>query len=182
MAVTQSSDLELGSKAPEFALPGTDGKNHLLNDYRFEKAILVLFICNHCPYVKAMLQRFIDLQKDFKILGAQLIGINSNDAVKYPDDSFEAMQKVVEEQGINFPYLYDETQEVAKTYGAVCTPDIFLFDSEKNLAYHGRLDDNWEHPDQADEHSLRFAMDELLSGQAITRKQHPSMGCSIKWK
>ncbi len=182
MAVTQSSDLELGSKAPEFALPGTDGKNHSLNDYRFEKAIMVLFICNHCPYVKAMLQRFIDLQKDFKILGAQLIGINSNDAVKYPDDSFEAMQKVVEEQGINFPYLYDETQEVAKTYGAVCTPDIFLFDSEKNLAYHGRLDDNWEHPDQADEHSLRFAMDELLSGQAITRKQHPSMGCSIKWK
>ena len=182
MALTQSSDLELGSKAPDFTLPGTDGKSHSLNDYRFEKAILILFICNHCPYVKAMLQRFIDLQKDFKILGAQLIGINSNDAVKYPDDSFEAMQKVVEEQGINFPYLYDETQGVAKAYGAVCTPDIFLFDSEKNLGYHGRLDDNWEHPDQADEHSLRFAMDELLSGQAITRKQHPSMGCSIKWK
>jgi len=182
MAVTQSSDLEIGSKAPSFTLPGTDGKDHSLNDNRFEKAILIIFMCNHCPYVKAMLPRFIELQKDFKVLGAQLIGINSNDAVKYPDDSFDAMKKLAEEQGLNFPYLYDEAQEVAKAYGAVCTPDIFLFDSEKNLAYHGRLDDNWEHPDQADEHSLRFAMDELLSGQEITREQHPSMGCSIKWK
>lgn len=172
----------MGRKAPDFNLPGTDGNAHSLSDYKFEKAILILFMCNHCPYVKAMLQRFIDLQKDFKNLGAQLIGINSNDAVKYPEDSFDAMKKLVAEQGINFPYLYDESQEVARAYGAVCTPDIFLFDSEKNLSYHGRLDDNWEYPDQAEEHSLRFAMDELLSGQKTTREQHPAMGCSIKWK
>ncbi len=182
MALAYSTDFPLGTKAPEFNLKGVDGSFYSLSGFRNAQGLLIIFICNHCPYVKATIQRFIAIQKDFASRGIQLVGISSNNAVKYPEDSFENMKKFSEEQGFNFPYLYDETQEVAKAYDAVCTPDIYLFNSNKKLVYHGRLDDNWEYPEKVQENSLRKAIDEYLSNGKITGEQFPAMGCSIKWK
>ena len=182
MALAHSTDHPLGSQAIDFNLKGIDDHYHKLESFQEKQCLLIIFMCNHCPYVKAILPRLIELQKDFEDRGFQLVGINSNDSVRYPDDSFEAMQNTAREKGINFIYLHDETQEVAKAYRAVCTPDIYLFDADQKLVYHGRLDDNWEHPELVKEHSLRLAIEEVLSGNEISRKQVPSMGCSIKWK
>jgi thiol-disulfide isomerase/thioredoxin len=141
-----------------------------------------MFICNHCPYVQAIRERLIALQASYDPHVVQLIGINANDATNYPDDSPEAMTKAIAEFGINFPYLIDESQEVAQSYQAQCTPDIYVFDQERKLAYHGRLDDNWKEPEKVTKQELKAAIDTLLRGEPAPIEQIFSIGCSIKWK
>jgi len=139
-------------------------------------------MCNHCPYVKAVLQRLIALQAETKHQGVQLIGINSNDVDHYPDDSMENMQKITKEKGINFPYLLDVSQEMANTYDAVCTPDIYVYGAERKLLYRGRIDDNWEHEEKVTQRNLKEAVDCIVAGKKVPDKQISSIGCSIKWK
>ncbi|CAI2717357.1 thioredoxin family protein [Nitrospina watsonii] len=182
MALAHSTMVPLGTQAPAFELPGTDGKLYSLDSFQDKEVLAIVFMCNHCPYVKAVLPRLIDLQNRFAGKSVQFVGINANDAVKYPDDSMESMQRIVKEKNIPFPYLFDETQQVAKAYDAVCTPDIYVFGSERTLQYRGRIDDNWEHPEKVTKHDLEDALNAILDGQLMTQEQIPSMGCSIKWK
>ena len=144
MALLESLQLPLGTPIIDFSLPATDGETYGPADFADKDVLVVIFMCNHCPYIKAMIDRMIAIQNDYAERGVQLIGINANDAENYPEDSFEAMQAWVEEKGISFVYCYDESQQVAKAYQAQCTPDIFVFDKERKLAYHGRIDDNWK--------------------------------------
>ncbi|MEK9133091.1 MAG: thioredoxin family protein [Patescibacteria group bacterium] len=182
MSLTYSQTIPFGTSSPDFSLPATDGKNYSLSYFVGKKALVVVFMCNHCPYVQAVLPRLIALQKEFGSRGVQLIGINSNDEKNYPDDSFEKMKNVVAELGINFPYLRDESQSVAKAYGAVCTPDIFVYDEQHKLAYHGRIDDNWQDENKVKVRELAAALESILKGKKPSPDQNPSMGCSIKWK
>ena len=182
MTLLHSLQLPLGKDIIPFSLPATDGKGYGPMDFPEAKALVVIFMCNHCPYVKAVIDRLIAIQTDYADKGVQLIGINANDAESYPEDSFEAMREWVEERGINFPYLHDESQEVAKAYQAQCTPDIYVFDQERKLAYHGRIDDNWQEEDKVTKQELRAALDQIVAGEAVSEPQQPSMGCSIKWK
>lgn len=177
-----ADDIHLGSNAHPFNLPGTDGRNYQLNDFSDARLLVILFICNHCPYVKAIQDRLVALQGEYDKKDVSLVAISSNDVATYPEDSFDNMKKVAAEKGYNFPYLFDETQEVAKTYDAVCTPDIFVYDGERKLAYRGRLDDNWKEPEKVTHRDLKLALDSLLKGEEITFNIVPSMGCSIKWK
>jgi peroxiredoxin len=174
--------IPLGSPAHPFELTGTDGQHYSLNTFHDKEMLVIVFMCNHCPYVKACLDRLIDLQKKYAEKGVQMVGINANDDENYPDDSFENMKKVVKEREINFPYLRDEAQAVAKRYNAVCTPDIFVYDKKRKLAYRGRIDDNWQEPEKATQHDLEDAIKTLLKGEKPSEEQHPSMGCSIKWR
>ena len=139
-------------------------------------------MCFHCAYVKAVIQRLIDLQQEVLGQGVRLVGINCTDAINYPDDSFESMQSVSNGWGMNFPYLFDESQEVAKKYDAVCTPDIYVYGTRRILLYRGRIVDNWDNPDKVSRRDLVQAIASILSGENISIKQIPSMGCSIKWK
>lgn len=182
MVLLKSLQLPMDTDIIDFNLPATDGQNYSPADFSDKKALVVIFMCNHCPYIKAVIDRLIAIQANYADKGVQLIGINANDSENYPEDSFEAMQKWVQEKGINFTYLHDESQEVAKAYQAQCTPDIFMFDQNRKLAYHGRIDDNWKEPDQVQKQDLREALDAILEGHSVTEEQHPSMGCSIKWK
>jgi peroxiredoxin len=174
--------LPLGTPLIPFSLPDPNGKIHSSDEFRDRKVLVVMFICNHCPYVQAVRQRLIDLQAGYDPRDMQLIGINANDWAQYPDDSPEEMKKAIQELGINFPYLYDESQQIAKAYSAQCTPDIFVFDQERKLAYHGRIDDNWKEADKVTRHELKEAIDALLRGEKPPEPQHPCMGCSIKWR
>jgi peroxiredoxin len=167
----------LGMDAPDFSLLGTDNKQHRLSDYADAKLLVVIFLCNHCPYVKAVVPRLNTLAQEFLSKGVSFVAINANDSEQYPDDSFENMLK----SDIGFDYLHDETQEVAKAYQAVCTPDIFVFDEERKLRYHGRIDDNWQDENAVTKHELKNALDALLTRSEIL-DHVPSMGCSIKWK
>lgn len=182
MALTYSQTIPFGEKAPDFSLPGIDGKNYSLYSFKGKKALVVIFMCNHCPYVKACIDRLIALQNEFGPAGVQFVGINSNDAETYPDDNFENMKKFVLERGINFPYLRDETQEIARKYNAVCTPDIFVYDANFKLFYHGRIDDNWQEPEKVTRYELKEALTALLKNEPPPKTKKPSMGCSIKWK
>jgi peroxiredoxin len=182
MALLHSTMVPLGTAAIDFKLPGIDGVKYSLDTFVDSKVLVIIFMCNHCPYVKAVIQRLIDLQEDTLSQGVRLVGINCNDAQKYPDDSFENMQKVATEWGMNFSYLFDESQTVAKKYDAVCTPDIYVYGKEKKLLYRGRIDDNWENVEQVTQRDLKQAIDCILAGQEVPAKQVPSMGCSIKWK
>ena len=182
MALLHSTMVPLGTAAIDFKLPGIDGVKYSLDTFVDSKVLVIIFMCNHCPYVKAVIQRLIDLQEDTSSQGVRLVGINCNDAQKYPDDSFENMQKVATEWGMNFSYLFDESQTVAKKYDAVCTPDIYVYGKEKKLLYRGRIDDNWENVEQVTQRDLKQAIDCILAGQEVPAKQVPSMGCSIKWK
>lgn len=182
MVLLQSLPLPLGSDIIDFSLPDPDGDLHSPADYANRKVLVIMFICNHCPYVQAVRQRLIDLQANYDPQEVQLIGINANDWSDYPDDSPEEMKKAIEKFGINFPYLYDESQETAQAFQAQCTPDIYVFDQTHKLAYHGRIDDNWQEPDKATTTELKDAIDTLLRGEKPSPDQHPSMGCSIKWK
>ena len=182
MVKTASTMLQLGTKAPEFSLPNVDGSIVSLADFADRKGLLVVFMCNHCPYVKAVLSRLIDLQNQMADRGVQLVGINSNDASRYPDDSFDNMKKIAEEMKIPFPYLFDATQEIARAYDAVCTPDIYVYGEERTLLYRGRIDDNWERPERVAQRDLKDAIDAALAENKISEEQIPSMGCSIKWK
>jgi len=172
----------LGSRAKNFDLLGTDDRNYSLDDFSDKNVLVIIFMCNHCPYVKAVLQRLIDLQNEFQNQGVQFIGINPNDAFRYPDDSMESMKKIVEEKNISFPYLIDETQEVAAAYQAVCTPDIYVYGPERTLLYQGRLDDNWQYSEKITKQDLKEAIQLIVNGEPVFEEQIPSMGCSIKWK
>ena len=172
----------LGTSAVTFALPGVDSKVYSLESFADKAVLVIIFMCNHCPYVKAILQRLIDLQKETECHGVQLVGINSNDAERYPDDSFGNMQKAASEKGINFPYLFDASQETAIAYNAVCTPDIYVYGLERKLIYRGRIDDDWEHEERVTQRDLKDALDNFFAGKEISSEQIPSMGCSIKWK
>jgi peroxiredoxin len=173
--------LKTGDKAPNFELFGIDDKKHSLNDYKDYAGVLVIFMCNHCPYVKAKIEAIKEIHKKFKDKIA-VIGINSNDPTNYPDDSFENMKIIAKEKGIKFDYLVDETQEIAKKYGAICTPDPFLFDSKMKLIFHGRIDNAMKPEDTATEKTMINNIEKFLSGEKIKKDFDPSIGCSIKWK
>ena len=185
MSLTPSDYFKVkpGEKAPDFSLPVTDGKTYSLKDFSGKKALLVIFICNHCPFVKPKFSKLIELQAKYGEKGLQIAGICANDAEDYPEDNFENMKKEVKKRGINFVYLRDENQEVAKAYGASCTPDPFLFDAEQKLAYHGRIDDAHGKPhEEAKTNELEEAIQQVLAGKKVSVKAGPSLGCSIKWK
>ena len=186
MALTSSHALEPGALAPDFSLPGTDGKTYSLNDFRNARALVVIFMCNHCPYVVAVQERINELARRFKDQGVALVGINSNDAVRYPADSFEAMKVRATEQAYSFPYLYDETQSVARAYDAACTPDPYLYENQGDgkfaLRYHGRIDDSWKDANQVQCEELAEAITQVLAGRPVRAPGIPSMGCNIKWK
>ena len=174
---------EFGWKAVDFTLPATDGKSYGLSDIRGENGTLIMFICNHCPYVKAVLDRIVRDAKDLQALGIGVAAISANDASEYPEDSFDNMTRVAEENGFTFPYLYDESQEVAKAYGAACTPDFFGFNADDELQYRGRLDSSGKAPATPDaKRELYEAMKQVAETGKGPAEQTPSMGCSIKWK
>lgn len=180
MVKTPSSQvLQVGNKAPDFNLKGVDDKMYSLNDFD-SKALLIVFICNHCPYVLARLDDIIALQKKFSST-LQVVGINSNDP-NYQDEGFENMVKFAKERKINFPYVIDETQDIARAYGAVCTPDPFLFDADKKLAFHGRINDAMEPEQKPTIPVMEINVQKVLNGEKIARAFDPSIGCSIKWK
>lgn len=172
-----------GWKAPPFILPATDGRNYSLDDIRGPNGTLIMFICNHCPYVMAVLDRIIRDARELKSLGIGVAAISANDAAAYPEDSFANMAKMAKERGFGFPYLYDESQVVARTYDAVCTPDFFGFNAADELQYRGRLDASTKSEGPSDlRRDLFLAMQEVaMTGKGPT-DQIASMGCSIKWK
>lgn len=172
--------LKIGSKAPDFTLPATDDKKYSLKTFADKKALVIIFSCNHCPYVQAYEDRIIEIQKDYS-KDIQVIAISSNEDENYPEDSFENMKARAEMKKFNFPYLHDETQNIAKAYGATHTPEIFLFDKERKLVFHGKIDDNWQEPQSVKSKYLRNAVDELLSGKQISVPETFTIGCTIKW-
>lgn len=173
---------DFGWAAPDFTLPGVDGKIYTMRELMGEKGLLVMFICNHCPYVKAVRERIVRDAKELKTLGINSVAIMSNDPADYPEDSFENMGRVAREFNFPFPYLYDETQAVAKRYGAVCTPDFFGFNANFELQYRGRLDASRKETVADAPRDLFNAMAEVARTGKGPREQIPSMGCSIKWK
>ena len=184
MAATPSTMMPLGTIAPDFTLPNTvTGEMVSLQDLKSDVATMVMFICNHCPYVKHIDAQLIKLATDYKSKGVSFIAISSNDVENYPDDSPEKMKEVALELGYPFPYLYDETQEVAKAYQAACTPDFFLFDKDLKCVYRGQLDGSRPKNDTlVTGEDMRAALDAVLAGQPVNPKQIPSIGCNIKWK
>lgn len=174
--------LKIDSLIPGFSLTGVDDKTYSLNDFSDKKILIIIFSCNHCPYVQAYEDRIIVLQKEFEKDGVQIVAINSNDDVKYPDDSFEEMKKRAASKGFNFPYLRDETQEIAKAFGATHTPQIFLFNCARKLKYEGKIDDNWQEPDKVKSAYLREAILEVVAGKEVSVPETFSIGCTIKWK
>jgi peroxiredoxin len=181
MAKTLSSQtLKKNDNAPSFRLMGTDDKFYSLEDFR-SKSLLIVFICNHCPYVKARIADLVTLQSRFPKSELQIVGINSNDP-SYQDEGFENMIKFSKENNLNFPYLIDDTQQIARSYGAVCTPDPFLFDQNRNLVFHGKINDAMEPEMTPQVHVMENNIKRLLDGQSIEKDFDPSIGCSIKWK
>ncbi len=183
MAMTPSTMLPLGTVAPDFSLPDIDGRTVALADLPPAPALLVMFICNHCPFVKHVRDELARLGRDYGAQGVQVVAISANDAVAYPADAPEAMAREKAEAGYSFPYLFDESQAVAKAYHAACTPDLYLFDGDRKLVYRGQLDDsrpgNGKPVTGAD---LRAALDAVLAGRPVADKQTPSIGCNIKWR
>lgn len=184
MALTESNMLPLGTVAPAFTLPDTVSDQAVnLTDVVGEKATVVMFLCNHCPYVIHVNEEIVRLVADYKNQGVGFVGISSNDVVNYPQDGPDKMKTHAQQAGYNFPYLYDESQDVAKAYDAACTPDFYIFDADKELAYRGRLDasrPNSGKPLTGED--LRAALDAVLGGGTVTAMQYPSAGCNIKWK
>jgi peroxiredoxin len=174
------STLPLGARAPEFDLPDVAGKNYSLASFRESPVLVVIFTCNHCPYVKDYEDRVISVQRDYGPKGVQLVAINSNDSKSYPEDSFPEMIKRSMSKGFNFPYLRDESQKVAEKYGAICTPHVFAFDRERILKYRGRIDDSRD-PLRVTSNDLRNALDDMLTGKEVRVPDTRPFGCSIKW-
>ena len=172
--------IPLGTACPDFELPAVEGRSYKLADFAGKDVLVVMFICNHCPYVQAIEDRYIALAKSYQGQSVQFVGICANDANDYPDDSFESLKKRWEQKGYGFPYLHDESQDVARSFGAVCTPDLYVYDKDRKLAYHGRLDDSWKEPANVTKQEMKEAIDALLAGQRPSETQVPSMGCSIK--
>jgi len=183
MVAVNSTMLPLGTKAPDFALPNVDGRTVSLADFQGRKALLVMFICNHCSFVKHIQAELARLGRDIQRKDVAVVAVMSNDAANYPDDSPAKMKEEAENAGYSFPYLYDETQAVAKAYRAACTPDFFLFDAEFRLVYRGQLDDSRPGNNiPVTGNDIRAAVDALLAGQPVPVEQRPSIGCNIKWK
>ena len=183
MAITSSKQLELGTAAPGFSLPDTEGGTVSLADFRSAPALLVLFLCNHCPFVKHVQARLAQLCEQYQQRGVAVVAISSNDASRYPEDGPEKMREQRRRAGYIFPYLYDESQEVARAYRAACTPEFYLFDQQRRLVYRGQLDDS--RPGNSvpvSGRDLSAAVDALLAGRPVPPEQKPAMGCSIKWK
>jgi peroxiredoxin len=175
--------LPLGAKAPDFRLPDPSGKMWTPADFEVAPALLVAFICNHCPFVRHVREGFARLAREYRGRGVAVVGINSNDFEAYPDDSPAAMAKEIEAVGYDFPYLVDESQQVAKDYRAACTPDFFVFDGERQLAYRGQMDGSRPGNDvPVTGEDLRAALDAVLEGGPVPDEQRPSLGCNIKWK
>ena len=183
MARTPSNMVNLGTLAPNFKLLNTRNNEPVISDNYFNKnGTIIMFICNHCPFVIHVLDEIVSITKKYDN-EISFIAISSNDIVNYPEDSPELMKKLAEEKKFNFPYLYDETQEVAKKYDAACTPDFFIYNSDKQLVYRGQLDDSRPGNDiPVTGHDLRKAIDSLINGEEIDKNQKPSIGCNIKWK
>lgn len=177
-----TNTLKIGSQAPDFNLVGVDGKNYSLKSFSDRKALIIIFSCNHCPYVQAYEGRIKELQDEYLESGLAVVAINSNEDKGYPEDSFENMKKRSDEQKFNFPYLRDEDQSVARAYDATHTPEIFLFDKERKLAFHGKIDDNWQEPSKVQNYYLRNALNELFAGKEISVPETFTIGCTIKWK
>ena len=183
MVRTASVMLPLGTEAPDFRLPDYDGKVVSRDDFRGRRGLLVIFMCNHCPFVKHVAAQLSQIADEYQAKGVAVVGISSNDIDSHPDDSPEKMKLEAAQQGYRFPYLYDETQAVAKSYHAACTPDFYLFDDKFQLVYRGQLDETRpKQGSQATGKDLRAALDALLNGQPAPQPQRPSIGCNIKWK
>lgn len=184
MARTSSNMIELGTKCPDFKLMDTTSQSHVqLSDIRGKKGTVVMFICNHCPFVLHVNEELVRMVNDYRVLGFGFVGISSNDVENYPQDHPDLMSTHAEKYKYNFPYLYDPTQEVARAFDAACTPDFYLFDQNDQLVYRGQLDDS--RPGNGiplSGRSLREAMDTLLNNHSISPNQKPSIGCNIKWK
>jgi len=175
--------VSLGTVAPPFRLPDPQGKLVSADDFKGAPALLVAFICNHCPFVKHIQSKFTEFANEAQARGVAVVAISSNDVVTYPDDGPEKMAEEITRAGYKFPYLYDESQEVAKAYQAACTPDFFLFDRDRKLVYRGQFDDSRpESGRPVTGKDLRAAVDAVLAGQPVSPDQTPSMGCNIKWK
>jgi peroxiredoxin len=183
MAQTPSTMVELGTRAPDFDLPDPSGRRTKLSGLDEKPALLVMFICNHCPFVKHVQHELAKLAREYQQRGVGIVAINSNDVENYPDDSPQKMGEEAKRVGYTFPYLYDESQEVAKAYRAACTPDFFVYDKDRRLVYRGQMDDSRPGNDRpvtgAD---LRRALDAALEGRAVSEEQKQSIGCNIKWK
>lgn len=184
MALTPSNMLPLGTRAPGFELEDVISGNKMsLEELMSDKATVVMFICNHCPYVKHIQQGLVKLANDYIPKGVSFIAINSNDVENYPDDSPDNMKKVAQHLGYPFPYLFDETQEVARSYDAACTPDFYVFDKDLRLVYRGQMDDSRPgNGKPVTGNDLRRALDNILAGEPVSKEQVPSIGCNIKWK
>ncbi len=173
--------LSLGSPAPQFELPGVDGRTHSLDDYADALALALVQSCNHCPYVQAWEGRMMELQRDYGPRGFRLVAVSSNDAESYPEDSFEQMRVRAQRQSFNFDYLYDEDQEVARALGAQRTPEVFLFDRDRRLVYHGAIDDSRDERSVGTRY-LRDALEAVLAGEEPPIAETPAVGCTVKWK
>ncbi len=183
MVMTPSTMPELGMAAADFSLPDTEGKTVSLADFKEAPALLVIFMCNHCPFVKHVIKGLATLVKEYQAKGVAVVGINSNDVESFPEDSPAMMARAAKKLGFTFPYLYDQSQEVAKAYRAACTPDFFLFDKDRRLVYRGQMDDSRPGNNiPVTGADLSAAIDAVLGGQQVSRKQRPSIGCNIKWK
>lgn len=184
MAATPSTMIDLGTKAPDFTLPDViSGRTIRLQELKSSKATVVMFICNHCPYVKHVIDELVKIGRTYQEKGIAFAAISSNDAEQYPEDSPEKMKEWAAEKGFPFPYLYDETQETARAYEAACTPDFYIFDGDLKLAYRGQLDDSRPKNNlPVTGKDLRSALDNLLAGKPVSQDQKPSIGCNIKWK
>lgn len=182
MALLESIQIPLGTQMPDFELKDPDGKLFRGRDLYGKKGLLLLITCNHCPYAKAVWPRSIELSKRAEELGIRTAAINPNIHPDYPEDSADNMARKIRDWGIPFPYLVDTDQDTARALKAQCTPDIYLFDRDRKLVYHGRIDDNWEHPEQVKRRELLEAVEALGASRAISAAQKPSMGCSIKWR
>lgn len=183
MAVQPKTELlALGALAPDFSLPGVDGQSYSLAQFKGKaKAVVVIFACNHCPYVQAYEDRMMQICKDFAEKGVQFFVINANDEKNYPEDSFAKMKERAKAKKFPYPYLRDAAQKVAESFGAGCTPEVFLLDCSLKLQYHGRIDDNWQEPNQVKAHYLRDALEAVLGGKVVARTETHPIGCSIKW-
>lgn len=174
--------LEIDQRAPDFSLPGVDGKEYGLSSFKDKKVVVVIFTCNHCPYAQAYEDRLISIQRDYADKDVQFIAINPNDSSGYPEDSFDNMVKRSRDKEFNFPYLRDETQRTARSYGAEYTPEVYVLNSKFQVRYIGRVDDNWQNPDKVKSHELRNAIDAVLAHKKVENSITHAIGCTIKWK
>ena len=181
-ANTQNLKIKINDKAPDFSLPDVDGKVYSLKEFKSRKILVIIFMCNHCPYVQGSIERIKALQSDYGIKSVQVVGINANDEINYPDDSFYKMIEANKEKKLNFPYLRDEDQKIATAYGAQCTPECFVFDEKRALRYHGRIDNSPKDASLVQTTDLRNAIESLIHNKKVTVELTPAIGCSIKWR